>query len=212
MAIARGFVATICLVLSLFSCEQDVGGPIGDCFPGETPACGQPCYNPCGYECSGCLDVGRDYCAGGAIRRCKTNCIETMETCSEPDACAGSICAESVADCEAVRTAYENELLFGRSVVAVVRTGSSGWPPGEYGPGCPGDCAIVPGDCESGLETCWLVGWRTSEMDRLAKLYQRLGCAPSPVCDCPDRETELSCVGVPDADGNFHNACVTPER
>jgi hypothetical protein len=208
---ALGVVAPIFLGLGLVCCEApEGGGPIADCPPRSAPVCGEPCDNPCGNGCLPCVDPGGDYCTDGAIRRCRSSCIEIIETCPAPDACAGSICAESIADCDAVRMAYENQVA-SQAVVAIVRTDSSGLPPGEYGPGCPNDCAVVPGDCESGLDTCWLVGWRTSEMDRLSRLYRRLGCAPLASCECPARETQLSCVGVVEADGGVHGACVKPQ-
>lgn len=125
-------VACASVALGLTACDPDVGGPIVDCVPHPTPACGQPCENDCGSGCDSCLDVGRDYCAGGAVRRCRSYCIETIEVCPMPDACAGSICAKSVDDCDAVRAAYHDEITAsqGRSIVAVVRTDSSSLPPG----------------------------------------------------------------------------------
>ena len=204
---SRSFIAMACLMLGLASCEQsEHGGFIVDCLPSGPPPCDHPCDDACG--CAACYET-QERCESGVIRRCKTNCIEAVETCPAPDACIGSKCAKSVADCDAVRAAYENELARSSSMVTVVRSGSSGLVPGEYAAGCPSDCAVVPGDCEAGLETCWWVGARTAEIDRLAGLYRRLGCAPPQSCDCPAPETALVCTSVHDAGGNYlRNACV----
>ena len=187
------------------------GGPIGDCFPRPPPVCGSVCDNPCGSGCAPCghaSDV--KWCSEGQVLRCRdSSCVEVVEVCPEADACVTTSCAKSVNDCGAVRDAYEAEL--GRATAAVVREGAAGLTAGEYGESCPGDCAVVAGDCAVGLETCWLVGWRSSEIERLAALYARLGCPGAKACNCPPLDVALTvtCRGVSSADGGVvHNACV----
>lgn len=185
------------------------GGPIVDCLTSPTPVCGNECDNPCGSGCVRCPyapDV--KWCSEGNVLHCpSSSCMEVVEVCPDTDACVASSCARSMSDCGAVREAYEAEL--GRSAVAVVREGSGGLAPGEYGDWCPAGCAVVGGDCEAGLETCWLVGSRTAELDRLATLYGRLGCPGTTVCNCPSVDVTVSCRGTSSPDGGFmHNACV----
>jgi hypothetical protein len=154
-----------------------------------------------------------DLCTGGLVYRCKGGgmCFDVVEVCPDKDSCIVSDCARSVDDCDAIRTAYEATLVpsMGGSVVAVVRSGAEGLAPGSYGPGCAGNCAVVAGDCDAGLDTCWLVGYRTSEMDRLASLYKRLGCPAISQCDCPPLKSKVACQGIQSSDPDLpYIACV----
>lgn len=210
--IAVGVVACgIAVCASGMSCSSGDrwDEPHGDCFPRPTPACGSECYNPCGSGCAPCPyapDV--KWCSDGKVVHCRDSwCVEVVETCTDADACVASGCARSPSDCIAVREAYEVEV--GRSAVAAVREGSGGLSPGEYGQTCPHDCAVAAGDCDAGLETCWLIGGRTPEIDRLAGLYKRLGCSSSAACDCPSLKVQVSCRGISSPDGAFlYNGCV----
>ena len=193
------------LVAQLPSCS--FGTPIEreGCSP-RPRLCGEVCSAPCCVPCT----PGAASCADGVITQCLAEgCVAAVQSCSQVDACIGSGCAESAADCAAVRAAYEAEVspTTNGLVVALVRSGSS-LRGGEYGPGCPNDCAVEAGDCASGLDTCWLVGYRTSEAARLAELYARLGCPSLGACDCPPVDWQLSCRTISD-DAGVHEACVT---
>ena len=182
-----------------------------DSFPGPAPLCGTICDSQRG--CEPCPYEGVEWCVNGTVSRCAQGgrCREVLETCSDPEACAGAICAKSADDCDAIAAAYENSITPSQtgSIVARVRPGDDGLAPGEYGPGCRADCDIVPGDCEAGLNTCWLVGYRTPDMDRLAALYQRMGCPPLSECDCPPLDSTVTCELVQTSDPNLpFNACV----
>lgn len=185
----------------------------GDCFPDSAPLCGQECSNTCGGGCLPCISQSPPSCSNGVVLRCAGDCVEVVETCADRDACVGSTCAKSASDCDAVRAAYDAELTATSApVVAVVRVGAGSLAPGEYGPGCPDDCAVVPGDCNVGLSTCWLVGWRTTEVQRLAALYARLGCPQASECSCPALTNTISCQGISSPTGEYlHNACVVAD-
>ena len=188
-------IALMFLLFATTGCNDKSGGLNVDCFPWPARVCGEECGNPCGGGCALCFPEGEVSCAYGKVTRCRRTCVEVLEVCSKADACALTTCAESVDDCDAVRDAYNAQLQIvpSASIAAVVREGDGGLPPGEYGYGCPNDCSVVPGDCAVGLETCWLVGWRTAEMDRLAALYERLGCSEKKECDCPPLDVTVTC-------------------
>jgi hypothetical protein len=45
---------------------------------------------------------------------------------------------------------------------------------------------VSEGHCARGLDTCWLISTGPDpELDRLAGLYQALGCPALGACDCP---------------------------
>jgi hypothetical protein len=204
---------SVVLASAIASCSGEPGGPggpggpYGDCFP-MTPICGEPC-GPCG--CFPCFEGTEPFCAQDAVYQCvESRCRELVETCPDPDACVAGRCASSVEDCELVRTTYEAHLSPSRggSIVAVIRAGSTTLAPGVYGPGCASNCQVVHGDCSAGLDTCWLVGHRTAEIDRLARLYQRLGCPPlTEDCQCPPVTTPIACEWGTDPNEPT-NACV----
>jgi hypothetical protein len=205
------FVVLASAIASCSGGPGQAGGPHGDCFP-MTPICGEPC-GPCG--CRPCFEGAEPFCAPqGDVYRCVEGrqCHELVETCPDPDACVAGHCASSEEDCELVRTTYEAHLSPSRggSIVAVIRAGSTTLAPGVYGPGCASNCQVVHGDCAAGLDTCWLVGYRTAEMDRLASLYQRLGCPPlTDDCQCPPLTTRIACEPLQETDPNQPwNACV----
>lgn len=199
-------IAVMFLLFAAPGCNDQSGGLNVDRFPWN-----EECGNPCGGGCGDCFPEGKVSCTDGKVTRCEGSCVEVLEVCSNQDACALTTCAESVKDCDAVRDAYNAQLQIvpGTSVAAVVREGDAGLPPGEYGSGCPDDCSVVPGDCSVGLETCWLVGRRTTEMDRLAALYERLGCSEAKECDCPPLDVTLTCrYSEADNEYDSHNVCV----
>jgi len=188
-----------------------------ECVPQPTPICGNPCLsNPgiCGAGCMGC-SVGADWCSDGTVYHCADTCIEIVEVCPDTNACIASGCARSSSDCDAIRAAYEQTIkpVANGSVVAVVREGTDSLAPGEYGPNCPGDCNVVAGDCTAGLDTCWLVGHRSAETDRLAALYERMGCPALSACNCPPLKSTLVCTTVQTSDPTLpFNACVVEGR
>jgi hypothetical protein len=68
-----------------------------------------------------------------------------------------------------------------------------------YNPGCaPSDCGVVAGHCDLGLGACWYLGRPQPELDRLANLYQSLGCATSMPCACPPATVSATCETNPD--------------
>jgi hypothetical protein len=131
-SVARVIATALSIVLAaaIASCSGGSGGPHGDCFP-MTPICGEPC--PC--DCKPCFEA-EPFCARGGVYQCAGSCHELVETCSDPDACVAGHCANSVEDCELVRTTYEAHLSPSRggSIVAVIRAGSTTLEPGVYGP------------------------------------------------------------------------------
>jgi len=122
--------------------------------------------------------------------------------CPDRDSCflkdnLEAVCAESINDCDGVRQAYDNEIAL--SPITTARSGSSALIPGVYAPPCiPNDCEIVPGHCAAGLDTCWFVGKPSAELERLASLYTRLGCASSVECVCPEPPFAIACEVAPD--------------
>lgn len=180
-------IALLAALLSSISSCASSGGPIIDCFESSPPLCGQECPSACG--CSRCDDTQPASCGDGQITRCALGgtCYEILATCADKDSCVGSKCATSSADCDAVRAAYEREIdpKYFWPIVAVVRPGSPPLMPGQYGPGYEVSCDIVPGDCAIGLDTCWFIGDRSGEIERLAALYARLGCPVQTTCNCP---------------------------
>lgn len=162
------------------------------CECGVAPRCGQSCTASCG-----CCGVGQSACSPEGIIRAdlSRNCYDLVP-CSTLNRCVAAIdgptCAESAKDCEAVRSAYEVELQRGHPMIA--RTGSEPFAAGFYPKiQCPESCKVSQGHCAQGLDTCWLVSYGPDpELDRLATLYEALGCPPLGVCNCP-RAPEASC-------------------
>jgi len=217
----------VVLGCGLATCFSENRANQSDCFPRETPLCGEECANTCGGGCRECLQ-GDTECRNGHVLRCgdgkapEANQVRTAYSCfSVADECADgtcvapgaslnpNFCARSVNDCDAIRAAYEATIFpsQGGSVVAVVREGS-GLAPDAVAEGCPDDCAVVHGDCNAGLGTCWLVGWRTDTMDFLADLYQRMGCPPvTSTCNCAPLGVQLTCRQT-GTYGDYRSACV----
>jgi hypothetical protein len=145
-------------------------------------------------------------------------CYAVADTCPTADACivtsAGAQCARSTADCPAIADAYAYAIA--NANVTPVLAGTSGLQPGVYNPGCAAaDCGIVPGHCDLGLGACWYLGRPQPELDKLAALYESLGCATSTPCQCPPLHIDASCETNPDggewSDGpgvEFTYACV----
>lgn len=96
----------------------------------------------------------------------------------------GPMCAESTNDCGAVQATYEAQLQVGHP--PTVRTGSEPLAAGLYpDTQCPYMCQVSPGHCAQGLDTCWFIYPPSPELDRLATLYESLGCPPLGPCTCP---------------------------
>lgn len=153
------------------------------------PKCGEQCTSTCGcdYATSGpaCSDEG--VVDGNANH----TCYQLVTACSQPGRCLngpnGPACMESKADCDTVRAAYENQLA---GYAAIVRSGDGPLAPGSYSDvQCAASCKVYSGHCAQGLDTCWLLpkylASSNPELDRLADLYQTLGCPALGHCDCP---------------------------
>ncbi len=168
--------------LALASCwGPGEGGTRCEC--GDTPMCG----NACTAEC-GCCPRFASTCLPNGISVGRGSCYEFVP-CSGPDRCVvgknGPVCAESTSDCEAVRADYEARLT--SPLAAVVRAGAGPLAPGPYrNVMCPETCRVSAGHCAQGLATCWLLSYETNpELDRIANLYQALGCPALGPCSCP---------------------------
>jgi hypothetical protein len=137
------------------------------------------------------------------------NCIDyscfEITPCAERDSCVrdsfGPVCADSAEDCEKVRDGYNWTIASQNLMGGVVRSGEPGLPPG-YDLQCHAEdgCTLMPGHCDSGLDTCWLVmpPYMKPELDRLAALYERLGCPPLSDCSCTPMPSEFVCAFEPD--------------
>jgi hypothetical protein len=161
------------------------------CECGLPPRCGQPCAGSCGC----CPSFGTT-CSVEGIRRGSPNadCYDVIP-CSAPNRCVtsahGAVCADSKADCDAVREAYEAPLQ--SSLTTTLRSGSGPLAAGTYPSYCPEACKVSPGHCAQGLDTCWFLSYGPdAELDRLANLYRDLGCPSLGACDCPP-EPRVSC-------------------
>lgn len=182
------------------SCE--VGGEASPrCECGAPPRCGSGCSSRCG-----CCGVGPSTCSTeGIVRTDLTrNCYEAVVPCSGPDRCVigsdGPMCAESKSDCETVRAAYQARLERSGRATTTVRTGSA-LAAGLYRDiQCPQYCIVSPGHCAQGLDTCWFLSYGPDpELDRLAALYQELGCPSLGPCICspaPDASCQDDSAGA----------------
>ena len=148
---------------------------------------------------------------------CNGDCFERVAKCETRAACyAGAAtgrCAGSLDDCEAIRAAYAEW----SSGVTTVTSGSPSLAPGVYGFGCSSDddCRLLPGHCDAGLDTCWMLGRPRPILDELAALFQELGCAASTTCECPPAGVSGACTIGPEpydrwiTDGvSYEFACV----
>jgi hypothetical protein len=178
-----GVLALGGFVLTFASCWQ--GDPASErCELGVTPPCGQMCRGKCG-----CHRMDYSSCAPDGILVGRGECYD-FTPCSGPDRCVmgsqGASCAESNADCGDVHVAYETGLGYSLTV-------RSGAPALAIGPKrdihCPEACTVLQGHCAQGLDTCWLLpkyfAGPETELDRLADLYQSLGCPSLGRCECP---------------------------
>jgi hypothetical protein len=172
--------------------------PCAGAGAGFPPVCGQGCGSPCG--CASCS--GDSYCKDAQLFGCVSFvCYGVIDTCPSADACivtrSGAQCARSNADCGAIADAYAYAVS-GANITPAL-TGSSGLKPGVYNLGCSAaDCNIVSGHCDLGLGACWYMGRPQPELDKLAALYQSLGCATSTPCQCPPQQVTASCQSNPD--------------
>jgi hypothetical protein len=170
------------LAWSPVSCERSATR----CECGAPPRCGEVCQAACG-----CCRVGPSSCAPEGIVRTdqSLNCYAELIPCSAMNRCVpaigGPMCAESVDDCEAVRAAYEAHLH--SAGPTTLRTGSGPLPTGLYrNLQCPDGCRVSAGHCAQGLDTCWFLSYGPDpELDRLAALYETLGCPTLGPCSCP---------------------------
>lgn len=164
------------------------GSPAEDgaqrCECAAPPPCGQQCTSKCG-----CCGIGSSQCAAGGIIVGRLTCYDFVP-CSGPDRCVvgnnGPVCAESSGDCADVRSAYEDRLRYS----LLIRSGSPALASGPYNDiQCPNACTVSAGHCAQGLDTCWILPLYFSgpdtELDRLANLYQSLGCPTLGACNCP---------------------------
>jgi hypothetical protein len=174
-----------CLALLLGSCASEGVSLLCGC--GAPPRCGATCNSTCG-----CCDVGPpgpyDCTTDGIVVNSTQNCYDVVP-CSGPNRCvfgsAGPVCAESASDCNAVRTAYEAQLRW--SMMETVRSDAGPLDAGTYpNVQCPEACRVSAGNCAQGLDTCWFLSYGPdAERDRLANLYQELGCPALGPCNCP---------------------------
>ena len=173
------------LVWSPVSCTLE-GETSTPCECGAAPRCGETCKAACG-----CCRVGPSFCSPEGIVRTdeRMDCYYDVIPCSAANRCVNAlsapICAESVDDCEAVRSAYETRLRWTRATT--LRTGSGPLAAGRYRSiQCPESCKVFAGHCAHGLDTCWFLSYEPdAELDRLAALYETLGCSPLGPCSCP---------------------------
>jgi len=178
-ALALGVIALLSA-----SCEWPNAEGTLRCECGAPPPCGQACQAKCG-----CCPINASACAPDGIIVGRGNCYD-FTPCSGSDRCVmgkqGPVCAESSGDCEDVRTAYEGALAYSLTV----RSGAPALAAGPYRDiQCPNACTVSPGHCAQGLDTCWILqkyfSDQNPELDRLANLYQSLGCPSLGPCSCP---------------------------
>ena len=188
MNIVMGLLYNV-VAMSASSCFSQQSN--AECGCGATPMCGEVCQSSCG--CCGCYG---DFCTSVGIMSCRGYGCYDILPCSSEDSCflkedGAGACAETIGDCDGVRQAYDMELAALR--ITTVRSGDSPLASGSYDPPCiPSDCEVVDGHCSEGLDTCWFIGNPSSELERLASLYARLGCAQTTECNCPDPPTSVS--------------------
>jgi hypothetical protein len=165
------------------SCSFEGVSVPSECGCGQPPICGSSCQSECG-----CCSAFGATCSEQGILIGHGSCYEFVP-CSAPNRCVfgenGPICAESTNECEAVRLTYESYLH--TPSMGIVRSGSEPLAAGVYESiQCPDRCQVSEGHCAQGLDTCWFLAYRpTPELDRLASLYQELGCPSLGQCDCP---------------------------
>jgi hypothetical protein len=177
----------------------------GSDFP--CPELGAP--RVCGevLECSSACGLLAPRCDGTTILRCNGDCFERVANCKNRAACeagkATGRCADSLDDCEAIRAAYAEW----SSGMTTVTSGSPSLAPGVYGFGCSldDDCRLLPGHCDAGLDTCWLLGRPRPILDELAALFQELGCAATTTCDCPPAGVSGVCTIGPEPYGHWES-------
>lgn len=197
-----GWLALGAAVVASFSCDASSS----DCSNvgcAAVPVCPGACEATCG--CCSC-SRGERQCRSGQIFECTGSCRQLVETCSTADACIqlddlNAVCAETSADCDSVKKAYEAAVASFSSTQRErsVQPGMSALAPGSYplyDTVCreTTGCEVQLGHCEDGLGgPCWYLAESGEPLDRYAALYRQLGCATPTTCDCVAPDLDISC-------------------
>ena len=167
---------------------------VTECELAFAPRCGEPC--PCVCTCAG------SYCEDDVIYDCDLNreCYEPRQTCAPGTCVSVSIpfCADTPDACPDIAQAYQ-------SIVAGAGPDPTAEEPPAAGTvlGAPcsdratiDDCGLTRGHCELGLGACWYLGLgrAQAELERLARLYEDLGCATPSPCECPEPKVDAECL------------------
>lgn len=184
--------------LACASSNSSGGGPVA-CNGALPPECGQPCTSECG--CIFCAPGAQECRTVGGVAEVATcradgTCYE-LTSCPSGGGClqtgtAAAVCVSTVADCPLVKDAYEKT-----TATAALVERADGTVLQKDAGSCFGaaNCGVFEGHCTIGLGDCWYVGVDTqpSELDRLAALYENLGCSVAQSCACTSTPAAATC-------------------